>query len=130
MLRKIGYAWASRLSLLLFGAIIIYHILILLQVIPYDLTWGGRLESTEQMYRFETVSLALNVLFFMAVFIKSRRVIKSSKTKVLNALLWLMGGLFALNTLGNLMALNSLETIIFTPITFVLTILCWRLALE
>lgn len=130
MLRKVRFNWASQLSLVLFGAIIVYHILILSQIIPFDLTWGGRLETTGQMYQYESISLVLNLLFFTVVYFKSRLVSKGQKTKVLNAFLWLMTVLFALNTVGNLMSLNSLEAIIFTPVTIVLTILCWRLAIE
>jgi hypothetical protein len=38
--------------------------------------------------------------------------------------------LFALNTVGNLFALNSLESILFTPVTAALSVLMARLAMK
>ena len=129
-IKKIEFILASRLSAMLFSFIFVYHLLILLRLIPYEMTWGGRLESAEQMYRFEAASLALNFLFVIVVIAKSRLVSQHKTTRWLNGILWLMVVLFILNTLGNLASLNSLETYIFTPVTFVLAILCWRLAIE
>ena len=39
-----------------------------------------------------------------------------------------MALLFALNTVGNLFALDLRETLIFTPITLLAALLAWRLA--
>lgn len=130
MLKRIKFTLVSQISLMLFGAIILYHILILLQIIPFELTWGGRLQNEAAMYRYEAVSISLNLVFFLVVLHKSRLVKRCQKSKFINILLYLLAGLFALNTIGNLLALNSLETYIFTPVTFVLTIFCWRLAVE
>ena len=130
VIRKVPFNQASRISIVLFSAILIYHLLILVQVIPYEMTWGGRLESVDQMYRFETISLGLNFLFLLIVGAKTRMVRKDAKSKWLNGLLWVMVVLFSLNTLGNLFSLNSLEAYIFTPVTFILAGLCWRLAVE
>ena len=40
-----------------------------------------------------------------------------------------MALLIALNTVGNLFALDMRETLIFTPITLLAAVLSWRLAL-
>jgi hypothetical protein len=50
--------------------------------------------------------------------------------KVITAFLWLLVILFSLNTVGNLFSLNSLEAILFTPVTFVAAIFCCRLAVD
>ncbi len=42
---------------------IFFHFLILLKIIPYDITWGGRLKSDEEMFVFETISIIVNLFF-------------------------------------------------------------------
>lgn len=46
---------------------IIFHILILTGVVPYEITWGGRLKSYEDMLRFETVSILVNITVILIV---------------------------------------------------------------
>jgi hypothetical protein len=47
---------------------------------------------------------------------------------LLKTALWIMAGLFLLNTLGNLTSLNQTEKFIFTPLTLLLFLLSMRLA--
>ena len=48
---------------------------------------------------------------------------------ILKITFWGMFVLFLFNTIGNLLALNNLETIIFTPLTALLSLFSLRLAL-
>ena len=34
----------------------IFHLLILSQIIPFEIVWGGKLKTTEEMYVFESIS--------------------------------------------------------------------------
>jgi len=43
----------------------IFHLLILVRVIPYEITWGGRLKTVEEMYVFETISILINSFFIL-----------------------------------------------------------------
>lgn len=126
MKKIISFRLAINGCLVIFALITLYHALILTSIIPYSMTWGGRLETVEEMYRFETVSILLNLLFLVIIWLK----LKNPGNKVLTILLWLMAGLFALNTLGNLFSLNNLEAYIFTPVTLILSFLFIRLAIE
>ena len=47
--------------------------------------------------------------------------------KIITVALWIMAGLFLLNTIGNLVSTNAIEKIIFTPLTILLSIFSWRL---
>jgi hypothetical protein len=49
--------------------------------------------------------------------------------KVITYSLWLMTGLFLLNTLGNALSKNKLEKRLFTPVTILLAIFSLTLAL-
>lgn len=110
--------------------VIIFHALVLLRIIPFDIVWAGRLKSVEEMYVFESVSILINCLLIFIVLIKGSLIKSRIPIKIINGLLWFFVVLFALNTLGNLTSESNLETYIATPLTFILAILCWRIAIE
>lgn len=110
--------------------VLIYHLLIITGAIPYEATWGGRLESEEQMIQFESVSITLNLFFLALVAVKGGYVRVNAPPIIVNILLWLFVAVFTLNTFGNLMATNIWEKVIFTPITALLAIFFWRMAVE
>ena len=107
----------------IFSLVLIFHILVLLKIIPYTIVWGSRLKSDSDMYKFETISLFINSLFIIIILIKSEYISFQINQLVMTISIWVMAGLFALNTFGNLLSKNKWEKIIFTPITILLTIL-------
>jgi hypothetical protein len=113
---------ASIILITIFILTILFHFLILFGLIPFTMVWGGRLENASEMYVFETVSIAINLLFLLIVLIKSQIIKIHISSKIINGFLWGMSVLFILNTIGNLASNNNLEKIIFTPITLVLAI--------
>jgi hypothetical protein len=108
---------------------IVFHGFVLLGIVPYNIVWGGQLESAEEMYMMESVSIGLTL--FMAWMVAVRIEVLHAKFPALLSQ-FIFGGmalLFLLNTIGNLFAVNSLETLLFTPLTLLSTIACFRLAL-
>jgi len=121
----------SQASLVaIFSATIIFHLLILTGLIPFAIVWGGRLTDESSMYAFESVSLLLNFYFLFVVMAKSQYLKIRIPSKIVTATLWIMAAIFGLNTVGNLLSNNSLERMIFTPITFLIflfvVILLWK----
>jgi hypothetical protein len=119
---------ASSLLILLFSLTIVFHLLILLKVIPYAIAWGGRLQNDSEMFVFEGVSIALNALFLFISITKYKQIKLGKSSKFINVMLWIIFALFALNTIGNLFSINSFEKMVFAPITIVLAIACFMLA--
>jgi hypothetical protein len=105
------------------------HILILIKVIPYHLIWGGRLKTDKEMYRFEIVSILINALFVIIILVQAKIFAIDILEKVMTYALWLMTGLFVLNTWGNAISKNKLEKRLFTPVTIIMTIFSLILAL-
>lgn len=130
MIRKVGFRFAVLAMMSLLIVVIVYHVLIITGVIPYEATWGGKLKTKEEMYRFEAISISMNLLIFLVVAIKGGYVKAIRPGKLITLLLWVFAVLFALNTLGNILSENSLETIIFTPITLLFSLFCYRMAVE
>ena len=116
--------------LILLSLLLILHFIILLKIIPYNLVWGGRLKSDKEMYRFEIFSIIINSLFIIVVLAKANLFMIAIPKRIINYALWLMAGLFLLNTIGNAVSKNKLEQRVFTPITILLTIFSLILALS
>jgi len=107
---------AVRSMLGLLSLLILFHLIVLIQLIPYDAVWAGRLNSVEEMYRFESISILINVLLLVVFLIKAKNLRNGSRSgKVISIILWVSVGLFALNTIGNLFAENLIERILGTP---------------
>ena len=117
LFRPIGLLLAT-----LFCLTIGYHLLIVSAVVDYRFVWGGRLKTQEEMWVFESVSLAINLLFLWIVLQRLNVVRVRFPSWLMNAFLVLMAVLFALNTIGNLMAKELLERVLFTPLTLLSSI--------
>ncbi|WP_128546141.1 hypothetical protein [Larkinella soli] len=102
---------------------LLFHFVVLAGFIPYRNVWGGRLQSREEMVVFETASILLNSLFLWAVLVKTGYLRNALSDRVPNFVLWAMVVLFALNTVGNLFAVQPLERYIATPLTLLLSVL-------
>jgi hypothetical protein len=81
------------------------------------------------MYQFETVSMVINLVIIFIVSIKGGLIRPHLSNKIITIFLWIFAILFSLNTLGNILSLNSLEAYIATPITLISAIMFLRLAL-
>jgi len=119
---------ASFALMVLFSAICVFHFLALFQVIPFDILWGGRLKTKEEMWVFESISIVLNFLMLGVILIYRGAIQIGISKKSLRFSLWAMAVLFFINTIGNLFAINKWEKIIFTPMTFLLSLFCFSLA--
>ena len=109
---------------------LVLHLIILLKLIPYDLVWGGRLKSEKEMVRFEVLSILINALFVIVILVQGSFLTIEIPKKIITYILWLMTGLFLLNTLGNVTSKNKLEQKLFTPITILLAIFSLIIALS
>lgn len=127
MLNNIPFKFAINGMLTLLGIILVFHLLILFQIIPYQIVWGGRLQSVTDMQRFEIVSILVVDLIILVILLKSGYIKHNIPMKIIDGLMWVIVGLFALNTVGNLFAQTSTEMIVFTPMTIVSVILCFRI---
>lgn len=101
---------------------------IMAQIIPYDYIWAGRLQSVQEMYRFVSVSVALNLILLITLLIKAGYVKLRIPEKLLNVILGIYVVIFILNSVGNLFAQQKIEAIIFVPWSIVMVVLlCWVL---
>ncbi len=115
--------------IVLFALVLVFHACVLGGLVPLQYVWGGRITSREDLIQKEAVSILLNAAMLLTC-LRHRRLLRKGRSNIfLRIVFGLMAVLFALNTLGNLMAEQSLETVIFTPITVLLTVLSLHVAL-
>lgn len=116
---------ALKMMIGLLTLVVIFHLAIITELIPYSIVWAGRLKTPDEMYAFEAVSISINILLVALLFLKGNYIKHRISNKVLNTILWLFLLLFVLNTIGNLMAETLFEKLVFTPLTLLSTILIW-----
>jgi hypothetical protein len=127
-MRLIPFRTAAITLLVLFTAAIVFQLVVLAGLIPTEMVWGGRLQNEEERTVGALVSITFLLAFAALVLVRMGHIGRS-----MPALgkwgMWVVCALFALNTLGNLFALDLRETLIFTPITLVSAVLAARVAM-
>lgn len=129
-IRQLDMTLAATMMMAILSCVVVFHLLVLSGVIPYHIVWGGRLENATQMYVFETIAITINLAIIVVVSIKGGYIRPFLPSKVVTSLLWDLVILFALNTVGNLFAESKVEMALFTPLTFISTVLLLRMAIE
>ena len=122
---------AGNILLFSLGLLLLFHILVLLRVIPADIVWGGQIEGPpKNLVTLEAVALLVTVLFILIVAAKTGYIRADKWSGVVNVGLWLVFAYLLLNTLGNLASGISVEKLIFAPVTVFLALCAFRLAIE
>jgi len=117
---------AIKIMLWLLVAVVFFHLSIVLKIIPYEITWGGRLKNDTEMYVFESISILINLFLFFVLLIKGNYLTEIIPMKIVNIILWIFLFLFGLNTIGNIFAETNFEKF-FTLLTLVSAILLWTM---
>ncbi|MBY0433038.1 MAG: hypothetical protein K2U26_02905 [Cyclobacteriaceae bacterium] len=104
----------------------LYHISILVGIMPYEAAWGGRLKSREEMIVFEGISLVVQLILILVLLAKGQYIQLPLPGKWINIILRIFMIVFILNTVGNIFAINLWERFIATPLTLISAILLWN----
>lgn len=107
-------------------SVILFHICIIVKIIPYNIAWGGRLTNDNEMYVFESISILINLFLSWLLLMKGEFVQFKFPNKTVNLILWIFFALFILNTVGNLFAKTNFEKL-FTLLTGLSAILIWNI---
>lgn len=130
MKKIISIRLASNIIITTNTLALLMHVLILLNLLPHDFVWGGRLKSEADLIIFESISIVVQILFISIIAVKAEYVFKGKFKRTVNVGTWVMFGLMVLNTIGNLVSNSGLETLVMTPLTCMLALLVFRLAIE
>ncbi|TNE27955.1 MAG: hypothetical protein EP346_10865 [Bacteroidetes bacterium] len=130
----LSFQRASQLALLLFSLLEVFHLSIILGIVLFDFApveylWGGKMKTAEELLVFEFISLIIMTICLLVVLIRTKILRLPKLMKVSRVLLWVLTVIFALNTLGNLLAESSFEKF-FAIATLLLAFVSLRMALE
>ncbi len=117
---------ALKIFLGLLITVVLFHISILIQIIPYAITWGGRLQNDTEMYAFEAISILINVFLLWVLSMKGGFAKFKFSAKSVNIILWVFFVIFILNTIGNLFSRTLFEKL-FSFLTGISAILLWNI---
>ena len=106
--------------------VILFHVCIIIKIIPYNIAWGGRLTNDNEMYVFESISILINVFLSWLLVMKGDFVKFKFPNRTLNLILWIFFGLFVLNTFANFFAKTNFEKL-FAILTGLSAVLIWTI---
>ena len=131
MKKRISARLAGNILLFSLGLLLLFHILVLLRVIPADIVWGGQIQGIPaNLVTLEGIAFVVTALFLIIVTAKTGYIQAGRLSAVVNLGIWLIFAYLLLNTLGNLASGISFEKLLFAPITVFLALCALRLALE
>jgi hypothetical protein len=108
------------------SVVILFHLLVLSGAIHFEVVWGGKLSSVQEMYRFELPALGISLFFQWILFMEAKMTKLTFSERVRKVVLIGFLLLFILNTLGNALA-NSLFEKMFAALTALMVFLIIRI---
>lgn len=129
MNRLLPFHFAAKTLLLLFALLVVFHLFVLLGIVPHDIVWAGRIQSRAELIRMESISILILGIVAAIVAHKAGYLSIIKHPTVISVGMWLVVALFILNTLGNLTAVNPIEKYGFGLLTLVMAMLSLRITI-
>lgn len=127
MIKQMNTTLIGNTLLFIFSALILFHVLVLCGIVPYDIVWAGKISNQEQLLKMESISIALLLLVITLVASKMEYFNLIANQRLVNIGLWSFFGFFILNTIGNLTAKNPIEKWGFGLLTLLIAFLLFKL---
>ena len=130
MSKLISTRLAGNLLLGCLGLLAVFHILVLLQVLPADIVWGGAIQnSTTSLLPLELISLFVTLLFAFIIAAKTGYIKVVRFQTVVNIGVWVVFAILLLSMAANFASGVAFENLIFAPIAILLAFCAYRLAI-
>src|SRR5687768_11674792 len=100
MNKVFSYSFAINATIGLLSMVLLFHILIFVQVIPYGIVWAGKLNSVKEMRVFETISILINAFIILVLLLKANYIKNNIPKKIINGIIWAFVMVFIANTIG------------------------------
>lgn len=89
----------------------VFHIAILLDLLPSNWVWGGKLKSSEMVFLMELVALTITVILICLVLMKNKILKPFFSEMLLKRFLLFFSIYFFLNTIANTLAETNFERV-------------------
>ena len=131
MNKLISTKLAGNLLLGSLGLLAVFHILVLLRVLPADIVGGGAIQnSTTSLLPLEMISLFVTLLLAAIIAAKTGYIKVVRFQTVVNIGVWVVFAILLLSMIANFASGVAFENLIFAPIAVVLALCAYRLAIE
>jgi hypothetical protein len=121
---------AGNIVAVVMSLFIIFNILIISGLIPYNRVWGGMIKDADAMIKFEVVTMLILSLFLTVILLQTHYTKPGLLRNIAGVFTWIIFGYLLLNTVLNLLSGVTVEKLVFTPITIILALLVLRLAVD
>ncbi|MCB0732644.1 MAG: hypothetical protein KDC88_16595 [Ignavibacteriae bacterium] len=119
----------GNILIVLFTILILFHICVLIGIIPHNIVWAGKVKSKSELIKLESISI---IILLISIFILSMKLeyfnVGLSST-IINIGIWLLFAMYVLNTIGNLFAKSPIEKYGFGLLTFIISSLLLLIAI-
>jgi hypothetical protein len=129
ILKAIGTVAAARILLVMLAMLAVFHLLVMLHVIPSDMVWGGRGESGTAG-RLETIGVTVTVLFMLITAMRAGFLWPGRLRRTVKVAMWVVFVYFTLNIIGNVTSVSTAEKAIFIPASVIMALLALRVAVS
>jgi len=131
MSKFISTKLAGNLLLGSLGLLAVFHILVLLRVLPADIVWGGAMQnSSSSLFLLEMISLFITLLLAVIIAAKTGYIKAVRFQTAVNIGVWVVFAILLLSMLANFASGVAVENLIFAPVAVVLAFCAYRLAVE
>jgi hypothetical protein len=121
---------ALRIVLSILSLVLLFHLTVMVGIVPYKIVWGFKLHSINQMLVYEWITILITTIIFLVFLIKARLVKTFLPLAIVNFLLWIVFVFYSINTLLILTSGTSIEKGVFTFLSFLMALSTYRLAKE
>jgi hypothetical protein len=129
--KLIGARRAGNILLAALGLLAVFHTLVLLQIAPSSIVWGGQIGgSPADLLALETLSLIVTLLFVLVIAAKMDYIKAGRFKRVIDILVWVVFAYTLLSVVANLASAVSFENLVLAPISLLLAFLVLRVAIE
>lgn len=115
--------FAGQGLIIISSLLVIFHILVLSGIIPFDIVWAGRIKTYNDLVKLESTSLLILSLFIILVALKIKLIHFNIHPTIIKYGMWFYFIFFILNTVGNLTAQHPFEKYGFSFLTLLITLL-------
>lgn len=115
----------ANIATFLFVAVIVLQILLAAGILPISMAWGGRQSQLTISLRIASIIAAVLLgAFIYVIRYRAGLVGKVPIPVLIKAVSWIITAFMAFNTLGNITSFSTNEKLLFSPVTFILTVAC------
>lgn len=123
----ISVGLSGKILLLVLCLLILFHILVIVGIIPHNIVWAGKIKKRKELIVMESISLLISLLAIFIVALKIKYLNFIELSAMVNIGMWILLALFLFNTIGNLTAKSSFEKYGFGTLTILISFLVLRI---